>query len=66
MGNQLELNLPVLSYLVLFSSYPGGGSGPFLVSHTLVLSPGLPILIHKDPNFAFSSKWLREEWAIQK
>lgn len=34
MGNQPELNLPVLSYLVLFSSYPGGGSGPFLVSHT--------------------------------
>lgn len=31
-----------------------------------MLSPELQILIHKDPSFTFSYKWLREEQAVPR
>lgn len=32
----------------------------------VILFPGLQILVHKDPSFAISCKWLREEQAVQR
>lgn len=59
MGRQPELNLAVLYYLFFFSSYPVGGSGPLLASHTALCFPQLQILTHKGPKFCISLKMVK-------
>lgn len=50
----------------MFGSHPVEGSGPLLASHTVLLSPGLQVLAHKDPSLEISYKLLREQQAVQR